>query len=150
MHEPAAVVRGFAAEHAMTAASLIAPLAIAAAGVACASSPVVAEMEACHLPEDARQELRLSEEQDRRIANAYARLEPERKQVDSTRARRRAAGIPPDELDRITKELIAVERRCREQMQPVLTSVLTAEQYEKVLAMEENHQKAIRARRPSQ
>jgi hypothetical protein len=124
-------------------------LAIAVAAAGCAARPIVAEIEACQLPPDARQELRLTPEQDRRLSRVYAQLEAERQQVEAVRARRRQPGATPEEIERATTMLIDVERRCREQLQPAFSSILTEKQYATILVMEENHRKRIQARRPA-
>jgi hypothetical protein len=134
----------------MKVASGVVFLASTMVSAACTSPPVLAEMEACHLTPEAKQELRLTAEQERQVSSAYSNLEAERQQVEAARARRRQTGTTPEEIDRVTKELIDLERRCREQIHPALKSILTDDQYGRVLVMEENHQKRIQARRQTQ
>lgn len=113
------------------------------------SPPTEVEMEACHLSAEAKKELKLAATQEPRVAKVYSEMEPMQQQLDTAREKRdklRQTGADAEAIEKLSKEIIGLERQCRERSHPLLKSILTEEQFSKVLEMEENHQKKVRAR----
>ena len=118
-----------------------------------AASPARAaevEMHACHYTPEVKQELKLTPEQEPQVEKVYSDLAPRLRQIQEAmqqRDRMRQEGTDPEAIQQQTQKVIALENECRERGHELLQPILTSEQYQKILEMEEVHRRRVRARR---
>ena len=111
------------------------------------------EMEACRLTPEAKKELKLTATQEPKVNKVFSELAPVRGQIDKAIkevGELRRTGTDEATLANHRKDLIALETRCRDRLHQLLKPILTDEQYEKVLEMEETHRKIVREREAAQ
>ena len=108
------------------------------------------EMHACHYTAEVKEELKLTPEQEPQVEKVYSDLAPRLRQIQEAmqqRDRMRQEGASQEAIQQQTQKVIALENQCRERGHELLQPILTSEQYQKILEMEEVHRRRVRARR---
>lgn len=119
-------------------------------GAVTASAATEVEMEACHYTPEVKRELQLTAAQEPRVEKIYSELAPRLQQIQNAMKEReqlRQQGANPEEIEKATEKIIALENQCRERGHELLQPVLTDAQYQLILEMEEVHRRKVRERR---
>jgi hypothetical protein len=108
------------------------------------------EMEACHYTAEVKRELQITTEQEPQVEKIYSDLAPMLRQIQNAMAereqlRRQEAG--EEGIEEATRKIIALENKCRNRGHELLRPILTEEQFQLILEMEEVHRRKARAAR---